>query len=265
MVGVAAPKDFLSIGSTASIFVEAYSVENPDTVFSNTIILTTLGVHTTGGPTYNFIIILISLLVFILIILFLIRKRRERILKIPNKPWKIPVEKKYLDKLKEKDEKKYNDTLSMMKDEYKSTMLWYKYYCDSLLRNQKIPKGKIKLSNSLKKHFFTLGKEIKKRNKVRKEKSKVKKEKIRTEVKKLKAEEEKLRVEREKLRLEKQKLEEKKPVEEPEKVEEIRPIEVKEKEVIVDKKAELERLKRERVLSKIKRAQDKQLRKIKLS
>jgi len=141
LIGVAAPKTFLSIGSTTSIFLEAYSVYDTKSVFSNTIILSTVGINISSGPTYIFILLLITLFIIISIILYLLKKRRDKIIKKPDKPWEIPEEKKYLEILEVKDKKKYNETLDMMRDEYKSTLLWHKYYCDYLMKRRK-PTGK---------------------------------------------------------------------------------------------------------------------------
>jgi len=253
LVGVAAPKTFLSIGSTASIFLEAYSVDDPNSVFSNTIILSTIGIYTSGSPTYNFVLILITLLVIIGLIFYFTTKRREKILKKPDKPWNIPEEKQYLEKLKEKDKQKYNDTIDMMKDEYNSALLWHKYYCDDILRKRKSPKRKIELKidfKKLKKQFAKikeLGKKVKKiKFKTKKKKPKVKKEKI---------------------KIEKEEIPEKKIVEEPKiikevKPEEVKPKEIKKKEKVVDKKTELEKIRKKQVISRIKRLQEKQIKKL---
>ncbi len=241
LVGVAAPKSFLSIGATTSIFIEAYSVNDPNSVFSNTIILSTVGVYATGSDTYNLVLVLITLLVIVGIFLYFIRKRREKISIKPDKPWEIPEEKKYLENLKEKDKQKYNDTLKMMEDEYKSALLWHRYYCDALLRKKKVPRKKIEI----KINFKRLTDRFDKIKIARKEPKK-----------------QKLKVKEKKIKVEKEKIPEKQPIEEPKKIEEIKPEEIKKKEKIVDKKAELERIKRERVLSKIRREQEKQIRKI---
>jgi len=253
LVGVAAPKTFLSIGSTTSIFLEAYSVDDPNSVFSNTIILSTIGVYTAGSPTYNFVLILITLLVIIGLIIYFTKKRREKISKKPEKPWNIPEEKQYLEKLKEKDKQKYIDTIDMMKDEYKSALLWHKYYCDDIIRKNKSTKRKIELKIDFKKltNQFAKIKELGK---------KVKKIKFKTKKKKPK-------VKKEKIKIKKEEIPEKKIVEEPKiieevKSEEVKPKEIKKKERVVDKKAELEKIRRERVISRVRRLQEKQIKKL---
>jgi hypothetical protein len=255
LVGVAAPKRFLSIGATTSIFVEAYSVNDPNSVFNNTITLSTVGIYAAGSDTYNFVSIIITILVIAGIFLFFIRKRREKISIKPDKPWNIPEEKEYLEKLKIKDKDKYNDTLKMMRDEYSSAMLWYRYYCDSLLKKKKVPKKKIKISKKkikiprtkikIKINFKKLTDGINKINLARKESKK-----------------QRLKVKEEKIKAKKEKIPEKKPIDEPKKVEEIKPKEIIKKEKIVDKKIEFDRIKRQRTIERIKRAQEKQIRKI---
>jgi len=63
----------------------------------------------------------------------------------PDKPWEIPEEKAYLDKLKKTDEEKYNEILKMMHEEYKSALLWYKYYIDATIKKIREEKNKEKI------------------------------------------------------------------------------------------------------------------------
>ena len=53
------------------------------------------------------------------------RKTSREILLKPEKPWKIPEEQQYLQELKRTDNKAYEQERIMMKDEYKSALLWY--------------------------------------------------------------------------------------------------------------------------------------------
>jgi len=46
----------------------------------------------------------------------------------PKKPWAIPEEKQMLRKLKKENKKRYNDTKLMMKQEYKSSLEWYRSF-----------------------------------------------------------------------------------------------------------------------------------------
>ncbi|HDM67108.1 MAG TPA: hypothetical protein ENG62_01820, partial [Thermoplasmatales archaeon] len=56
-----------------------------------------------------------------------IERRDQELYGKPIKPWLIPEEKEYLRELKKKDRKEYYKTLQMMKQEYQSALLWYKY------------------------------------------------------------------------------------------------------------------------------------------
>lgn len=244
LVGVGAPRDFLSIGATTSIFVDAYSIDDPETVFSNTIILQTKGIHTTGSPTINAALLIISLIIIVYLFFYFSRKIRDKICTKPDKPWDIPEEKKNLEKLKEKNKDKYNKTLKMMHNEYDSSLLWYKYYVDSIIRKKKVAKSKqreeirkVKEKEKLKKL------EIKKEEK-RKEAAKKVKEK-KEEKKLTKKEEPKPKpLAKKEERLEK-KVEEK-PVVKP---------------VIVDKKTIDTKSKKYLILQKIKHEQNKQKKK----
>jgi len=248
LVGVAAPKTFLSIGSTSSIFLEAYSVDDPNNIFSQTITLSTIGIHATGGSTYNFILILISLFVVVAIILYLVRRRREKMIQKPDKPWEIPEEKNYLERLREKNKKKYNEIIDMMKDEYRSALLWHKYYCDFLLTKRKISGKKIEISNVLKSFSSRLKKSFEKRKIVGKEKLKLKEKKIATEKKKIVPKKEEVKVE--------------KPIKKPEKVTPVKPKESKVKKNTLDRQVDFERKKKKKAIDRIRRDQDKQIKKI---
>lgn len=234
LLGVAAPKQFLSIGSTSLIFFEAYSVEDPEAVFSNTITLITRGIYVTGEAFYSTVSIIITLVIILLIVLFFFRKRREQYGVQPDKPWKIPEEKRYLKELKEKDKEQYEKTLEMMNDEYRSSLLWYKYYVEAA---------------------------INKRMKVKKQDlAKKKEEKLKLKAKIKEKKKEKKAIE---LETKKKEMKEKEP--EIKEVEPKLPKEKEEKLVLIDRKSELEKRKKEITLSKIKRDQEKQRKKIRSS
>jgi len=252
LVGVAAPRRFLSIGSTASIFIEAYSVDDPDTIFNNTITLSTTGIYTTGGPTYNFVLLIITLFIIAIILLYFLKKRRQKISTKPDKPWEIPGEKEYLEKLREKDKNKYNETLKMMDEEYESALLWYRYYTIATIKK----KRRIKAQEDAKKRKERLKMKEKISKKRKEEKAKKEEEKREAKLKK-----------EEQIKEEKQKeLEQKK--EEKLKVKEKEPIITKKKEekpeVVVDKKAEIEKSKKEKALLRVKREQEKQRRNLQI-
>jgi hypothetical protein len=263
LVGVAAPKRFISIGSTSSIFLEAYSVDDPNSIFSNTIILSTVGINVSGGETYNIISLIIALIIIIAIILYILRRRREKIVKKPDKPWEIPEEKKYLERLGEKDKEKYNHALEMMKDEYRSALLWHRYYCDSLLRKGKKPDKKpekkpekksdiiIKFKTGFKSLSDGIEKTLEKRRKARKEK-------IKAREKKLKA----IAAKKKKIEAKKEEIKEKKPIEKPKEIEKVHPKKIEIKEKVVDRRAEYEKRRKNRTLDRIRREQERQVRKV---
>ena len=244
LVGVAAPKRFLSVGSTTSIFVDAYSVDDPETVFSNTVILSTTGLNTTGAATYNFVLMIITLIITLLVLLYLYRKRSEKILKKPDKPWEIPEEKEYLEKLKEKDKKKFKETLKMMDEEYESALLWYRYYIAITLKKKRMAQ-KEKEPMRIKEKFKFLSKlfKDKKEKKVKKEKKPKKKK------------EKKPKKEKEKSKLIAYLLEDPKEKKPSIKKEE-------EKQEKIDKQAEKEKRRKEKALHKIMHEQEKQKRKM---
>lgn len=228
-VGVAAPKRFLSVGTTHTIEIEAYSIDDPETVFKNTIILSTTGIHVSGGSIYYGALLLTIFVIFIIVLLIFFRKRREKTCKKPDKPWEIPAEKKYLEKLKEKDKKEYDEILKMMEDEYKSALLWYEHCYKAIFKKRFLEKKKARRLKA------ESSKIIKKSEKDIQEKQQKEKP-----VEKLEAKEQ--------------------AVEEIQKPEEV----VKEPErERVDREAEMEKRKRGKTLLRIKREQEKQRRKFK--
>jgi hypothetical protein len=240
-IGVAAPRRFLSVGTTNTIELEAYSIDDPETVFSNTIILSTTGIHVSGSNIYYSALLLTIFIIFIFFLLFVLKRKRRKIIERPDKPWEISEEKKHLEELRKKDRKEYRKVMQMMEDEYDSSLLWYKYYTDSELRKRKATRLKRKKQKE---------KEL---EKLRKEKIKSKEEKIKAREKK-KKEEEKKRIE------EKAKEEEEKTPE----FEEKEPESPEETEIIQyesEKKTD-EQIRKEQTLLRIKQQQERQKRKL---
>jgi len=140
IISIATPRNFRDPGTVHPIHVEAYSIYEPDKVFGNTVTIVTRGMYVSWiGTTY---LTLFGLIIFS-IVAFLLYRRKKLLVKIcrkPDKPWNIPEEKKYLEKLKTKNTKKYDRVFKMMKDEYKSSLLWYKFYCKT--ESSKVSKTK---------------------------------------------------------------------------------------------------------------------------
>ena len=223
-------------GTLHSIGIDVYACDQPDVTLASGI----LSVRTQGFAIqgifsfkYSWHLFFVGIIVIICgaVYLFIRRLKLTEICKKPQKPWTIPEEQKYLDKLlKERKTGEYESTLKMMKEEYDSALLWYGSYREFLIK-EKRKEGKLKkLTGSIAAKFSDISKKM--------EKKRVEKEKKVEEPKKKEPEME-------------QKTVEAKPVE----------IKKDEKREIVDKIAEREKRKREKALQKIKNQQNKQKRK----
>ena len=223
-------------GTLHSVGIEVYACDQPNVTLSSGI----LSVKTQGFAIqgifsfkYSWHLFFIGIIVIICgaIYLFIRRLKLNEICKKPQKPWTIPEEKEYLDKLlKEKKTGEYESTLKMMKEEYGSALLWYENYRKFLVKGKR-KKGEMKkLTDSIVAKFLYISKKM--------EKKLVEKKKEMKEPKKKEPEMEQKTVE-------------------------IKPGEIKkdEKREIVDKIAEREKRKREKVIRKIKNQQNKQNRK----
>ena len=136
-IGIAFPRIFNDPGTARTINIEAYSIYEPTTVFNNTATLITRGIYiheVTAMYSATLLVIILLILAF-----FYSRKRKtyEKMLKKPNKPWTLPEERAYLEELKKKDKKEYEEVRLLMEDEYKSSLLWYKDEISHLKKQQK--------------------------------------------------------------------------------------------------------------------------------
>jgi hypothetical protein len=131
-IGVASPHIFNDPGTSHLINIEAYSIYDTNSVFTNTVTVISRGIYISEIVAIYSAIFITIVVLFIAILLL----RRRRILsercKKPEKPWSIPEEKKYLENLKEKDKQEYKKVRYMMQDEYKSALLWYNSYRKSI-------------------------------------------------------------------------------------------------------------------------------------
>jgi hypothetical protein len=259
-LGVSAPKDIFDYGTIHQITVEAYSIDDPNvTIAKRTIYFESRGLYISEivGGSFVFLGILI-----ILVIAFFIHRRRiflDKFCVKPDKPWEVPKEKEYLDKLKKSNEAKYNDELKMMQDEYKSAILWYKYYCEKIIEPKpvkRIKKERIKTKKKKKPAVSEKSKEEIRAKKILIELMKKKEKEKQLELKR--KEKEKIKQENLKqMEIKKEKKEEKQREKETRKIEK-----KKEKERQLKlKKIEDEKRKRQEVLLRIKKEQDKQKRK----
>jgi len=234
-LSVASPRDFNDPGTLHSINIEAYSIYEPDKVFANTVVVVTRGMYVSEMNGYY--ASLIGLLILLIAGIYLYRRNKvlNKICKKPEKPWNIPDEKKALEKLKETNKQEYNNVLKTMSEEYQSALLWYKHYRKEMLAKHY---EKISLRNSVKQimkkitNFFKIPKKIMKKKDIKKSAIKSKPE-----------------------------------VKEIPKAKEITPAKTAEieRKAMIDSKAEQEKLRREKLLLKIKRKQEKQRQKFKQS
>jgi len=149
------------------LVLSAYSVYETSKKFSTSISITSKGFLISEMFVLTIAIIILSIIFIYLIFNYVIEKRRIQIFGKPDKPWKIPNEEKYLQELRKKDKKEYNKIKNMIKDEYQSSLLWFKDY----IKNKKSKEKKQKIvNNTLKKFINNLTK-----NKEKTEDSKIKK------------------------------------------------------------------------------------------
>jgi len=223
-------------GTLHSVNVELYPYDQPNVTLSSGILsVRTQGFAIQGIFSFKYSWHLFFLGIIIILCgatyLFIRRLRLTKELIKPNKPWTIPEEKKYLDKiLKNNKTEEYKNNLKMMKEEYNSALLWYKNHRKSLI-NEKHKQGKLKkFTSRTTSKFLDISKNIKK--KLTKEIKKVKKPKNKDQGMK-------------------------------QKIVKIKPRDIKkvEKKDFIDKTLEKEKRKKEKILQKIKNQQKKQMKK----
>ncbi len=154
LVGIAVSPNFLDTGTLHALKIQAYSTEQPNiTIGEQTIPLETQGLYVSEIAGLGLLGVGI-LIVFVVILLLLLRKRlRERKLKEPVKPWKIPEEQDHLAELKRTDKKAYGQERKMMNEEYQSAMLWFDDYKKALRRDRHKKKTKEPKTTSITKRL----------------------------------------------------------------------------------------------------------------
>ena len=145
-LGISAPQSAFDYGTFHEIKIETYSINNPDvTIAEKQVFLETKGIYVSEIQGIG--LIFLTIIIF-LAIAFLIHRRRLYVEKYcikPDKPWEIPVEKKYLDQLNKSDKEKHDEVFQLMQDEYESSLLWYKDYCREIFKPKSVEKKKIKI------------------------------------------------------------------------------------------------------------------------
>jgi hypothetical protein len=125
-IDVLTKEQFFDIGTPNLINIYATSSSDPNPQLIGSFVVTTKGFY--FSPLIGIVLTpIILIIVLIFLYWFFIKERRdvEQFGK-PEKPWKIPEEKTHLLDLKQNDKKAYQQERQMMKDEYKSAMLWHR-------------------------------------------------------------------------------------------------------------------------------------------
>jgi hypothetical protein len=119
------PDNIFDIGTIHTINITGYSIENPEFETYAQVQVKTQGFY--FSPLLAFVLSIILIIVVILFIIyrFIFEKREKELYGKPTKPWLIFEEKKYLEKLKKDNPKKYDEVFQMMKNEYSSSLDWY--------------------------------------------------------------------------------------------------------------------------------------------
>jgi hypothetical protein len=127
-ISVLTPEKLFDVGTPNKIEIYAKSSEDQTLTLIGTIVVITQGFYI-SPLAFIIAIPIIFFIILIYLIFFVLKDKKDRSnLGKPDKPWNIPEEKKYLEELKSKNKDEYYRVLDMMKDEYNSSMLWYKNY-----------------------------------------------------------------------------------------------------------------------------------------
>ncbi len=188
IIGIGVPPDLIDFGTLHDIKIEAYSLSNPNVSIGNqTLILKTSGFYLSD---IGYFVVFFIIIIFLIFTLFLNKKRKkiitDRFVK-PDKPWDVPEEKSYLEKLKKEDKQKFKETMDMMYYEYLSALYSYKdsknqFYKKSKLRKEKEIRKKIDKEPIIKKEEKVKEEPIKEEIKTEEiKKDEIKKQEVRKE------------------------------------------------------------------------------------
>ena len=138
LLGVSTPRKFFDFGTVHNVKLQVFSYDDPNNIIGEkTVFLQTKGMYVSEFVLVLLFIFFILIVLIIGVVIYLRRRKIQDLVMKPDKPWEIDKEKKNLDKLQEKDPEKYKETMNMMKDEYKSSILWYKDHLKSLRKKPK--------------------------------------------------------------------------------------------------------------------------------
>jgi hypothetical protein len=119
-------------GTIRQISIQVHSIDDPTSKFTGSIAIKTFGFYLSPPLLLGLGIIILIIIIISLIFYYKRERELQSLYGKPEKPWKIPEERKHLERLKEKDIEKYKKELQMMKEEYQSAILWYKYYQEAM-------------------------------------------------------------------------------------------------------------------------------------
>jgi len=125
-LSVMLPERLFDPGTPSTIDVYVTSTGDPSKAYVGRVIVVTQGMYL-SQPILILLILVIGLILFFAFFFVKLGAKKEReVLGKPDKPWNLPEEKQHLESLKKKDPKAYEKELGMMKDEYESSLLWYR-------------------------------------------------------------------------------------------------------------------------------------------
>jgi hypothetical protein len=131
-IEVLTPERFYDLGTPTKINVYVTSASDPTPRLIGSLVVVTEGVYVSSLVGIILAPILIILILLYIFVFYLRAKREKERYGKPEKPWKLPEEQAHLQELKRSDKKAYNQEMLMMEDEYKSAMLYYQDYRQSL-------------------------------------------------------------------------------------------------------------------------------------
>jgi len=239
-ISVLTPEKLFDLGTPNTIEVYATSSSDPNPILIGTIVVITKGIYISPLIVIVSAPIIIFIILIFLIIFYRKQKREQELIAKPEKPWEIPEEIHHLEELKRKDKDAYEKERLMMEDEYQSAMLWYNDYRQSFGKN-----SYVNTSNRFNSKINNFFKKPEKKTEQLEKKQPEKKKEVKTIEKK----------EKPIKKQEKPKQKEEKPRETPEIV--------KEQYKSIQKRSSESERRKQIALEKIKRAQEKQKKKIK--
>jgi len=148
---VMTPEALFDPGTPHTLNVSVYSLKYPTKYFTGAVTIVTKGVYISSLLIFYAILVIIIVIIIYFLFFYLRQKREKNVYGKPEKPWKLLEEQAHLRELKKTDKKAYDQERLMMEDEYKSAMLYYKDYRQSLKGKTKeeAPKKEEKPKRSL--------------------------------------------------------------------------------------------------------------------